>query len=253
MASHEERVAGIHAVRALLRKNPRSVRLLQVADGRQDSRIDELTALAAGAGVPVEQVSRQQLDQQDAGRHQGVIALAESSGRTKTEKDLRRLLDELPHAPLLLVLDEVTDPHNLGACLRTADAAGVDAVIIPRDRSATLNTTVRKVASGAAETVALVAVTNLSRTLNDLKERGIWLCGAAGEATTSLYAQDLTGSLAIVLGAEGRGLRRLTRETCDYLVAIPMAGAVGSLNVSVAAGICLFEAVRQRRPGNASA
>ena len=145
------------------------------------------------------------------------------------------------------VLDEVTDPHNLGACLRSADAAGVDAVIVPKDRSAPLNLTVRKVASGAAETVPLFAVTNLSRTLKDLQQRGIWLCGTAGEAEKTLYQQDLTGPLAILMGSEGKGLRRLTRETCDYLVSIPMAGAVSSLNVSVAAGICLFEAVRQRQ------
>ena len=145
------------------------------------------------------------------------------------------------------MLDEVTDPHNFGACLRSADAAGVDAVIVPKDRSAPLNQTVRKVASGAAETVPVVMVTNLSRSLKALQERGVWLCGAAGEAEKTLFQQDLTGPLALLMGSEGKGLRRLTREACDYLVAIPMAGEVSSLNVSVAAGVCLFEAVRQRQ------
>ena len=147
------------------------------------------------------------------------------------------------------MLDEVTDPHNLGACLRTADAAGVDAVIVPKDNSASLNMTVRKVASGAAEKVNLVAVTNLARTLAALQERGIWISGTAGEADHSLYQADFTGATAIVMGSEGKGLRRLTREHCDFLISIPMAGVVSSLNVSVAAGVCLFEAVRQRQAG----
>ena len=147
---------------------------------------------------------------------------------------------------LLLVLDEVTDPHNLGACLRTADAAGVHAVIVPKDRSAQLNMTARKVACGAAETIPFVAVTNLSRTLESLQERGIWIAGAAGEAQSTLYEIDLRVPIAIVMGSEGKGLRRLTREHCDYLMSIPMAGALSSLNVSVATGLCLFEAVRQR-------
>ncbi len=145
-----------------------------------------------------------------------------------------------------MVLDEITDPHNLGACLRSAGAAGVHAVIIPRDRSANLNATVRKVASGAAETVNLVVVTNLARCLQQLKERGIWLVGTDANAEKSLYEQELAGPLALVMGSEGRGLRRLTREKCDFLVSIPMAGAVSSLNVSVATGILLFEAIRQR-------
>ena len=163
------------------------------------------------------------------------------------EDVLDALLDGLSHSPLLLVLDEVTDPHNLGACLRTADAAGVDAVIVPKDRAAPLNMTARKVACGAADTIAFAAVTNLSRTLESLKKRGIWIAGAAGEAQDSLYTMDFKQPIAIVMGSEGKGLRRLTRENCDYLLSIPMAGELSSLNVSVATGLCLFEAVRQRR------
>ncbi|MDP1757582.1 MAG: 23S rRNA (guanosine(2251)-2'-O)-methyltransferase RlmB, partial [Pseudohongiella sp.] len=179
--------------------------------------------------------------------HQGVAALCQYRDTVKDEAFLTKLLDNLDHPPLILVLDEVTDPHNLGACLRTADAAGADAVIVPKDNSATMNMTVRKVASGAAEKVNLVAVTNLARTLAALQQRGIWISGTAGEADHSLYQADLTGPVAIVMGSEGKGLRRLTREHCDYLISIPMAGVVSSLNVSVAAGVCLFEAVRQRQ------
>ena len=241
----EQWVIGIHAVRELLQHNS-NVKRLCVQSGRGDARIEELIELASRAGILVEKMPRRELDQLVSGRHQGVAARAVFAASSWQEKDLRRLLEGLDHDPLLLVLDEVTDPHNLGACLRSADAAGVDAVVIPKDRSAPLNMTVRKVASGAAETVPLVAVTNLSRMLKELKELGVWLCGTAGEAEKSLYQQDLTGPLALVMGSEGRGLRRLTQEACDFLVAIPMAGTVGSLNVSVATGVCLFEAVRQR-------
>jgi len=241
----EQWVIGIHAVRELLQQGSEVKRLCVQAD-RKDSRIGELLTLAEIAGVPVERIPRREIDRLGDGRHQGVAARVTFSRSTLQEQDLRALLEKLDRDPLLLVLDEVTDPHNLGACLRCADAAGANAVIVPKDRSAPLNMTVRKVASGAAETVPLVAVTNLSRTLQELKDRGIWLCGTAGEASKSLYEQDLTGPLALVMGSEGKGLRRLTQETCDFLVAIPMAGAVSSLNVSVAAGVCLFEAVRQR-------
>jgi 23S rRNA (guanosine2251-2'-O)-methyltransferase len=156
------------------------------------------------------------------------------------------MLDGLDHPPLLLILDGVTDPHNLGACLRTADAAGVDAVIAPKDNSAPLNATVRKVACGAAEVVPYIQVTNLARTMKDIQGRGIWITGTAGEAEQSVYQANLTGPVALVMGAEGKGMRRLTRENCDYLINLPMAGSVSSLNVSVATGVCLFEAVRQR-------
>jgi 23S rRNA (guanosine2251-2'-O)-methyltransferase len=156
------------------------------------------------------------------------------------------LLDRTEGPPLILVLDGVTDPHNLGACLRTADAAGALAVIVPKDKSATLTPTVRKVACGAAEVIPLVAVTNLARTLEKLQQRGLWVVGTAGEAEQELYQQDLTGPTILIMGAEGKGMRRLTREHCDYLVRLPMAGSVSSLNVSVATGVCLFEALRQR-------
>jgi 23S rRNA (guanosine2251-2'-O)-methyltransferase len=165
------------------------------------------------------------------------------------EELLFEQLSALDHPPMLLVLDGVTDPHNLGACLRSAEAAGVDAVIVPKDKSADLNATVRKVACGAAETMPFVRVTNLARTLEKLKQQGIWLYGTAGEAAQSVFEVDLKGPVALVMGAEGKGMRRLTREHCDYLVNLPMAGAVSSLNVSVATGICLFEAVRQRAKG----
>jgi 23S rRNA (guanosine2251-2'-O)-methyltransferase len=160
---------------------------------------------------------------------------------------LEELLDRAEGPPLLLMLDGVTDPHNLGACLRTADAAGVQAVIIPKDKSASLNATVRKVACGAAEVIPLVAVTNLARTLEKLKKRGLWVVGTAGEAEQDVYDVDMTGPTVLVMGAEGKGMRRLTRELCDFLVRLPMSGSVSSLNVSVATGVCLFEAVRQRR------
>ena len=168
---------------------------------------------------------------------------------SRGEPDLDALLDDLVGPPFLLILDEIQDPHNLGACLRTADAAGIQAVIAPRDNAVGLTPTVAKVASGAAETVPYVQVTNLARTLDSLKARGIWLVGLAGEAEADLYGIDLQGPIALVLGGEGRGLRRLTRERCDYLARLPMLGTVESLNVSVATGICLYEALRQRRKG----
>jgi len=160
---------------------------------------------------------------------------------------LEEVLERTETPPLILVLDGVTDPHNLGACLRTADAAGATAVVVPKDKSATLTPVVRKVACGAAEVIPLVAVTNLSRTLEKLQQRGLWVVGTAGEAEQEIYQQDLTGPLVMIMGAEGKGMRRLTREHCDFLVKLPMAGSVSSLNVSVATGVCLFEAVRQRQ------
>jgi 23S rRNA (guanosine2251-2'-O)-methyltransferase len=243
-------VYGMHAVDALLRHHAANVQRLLVQRGRQDRRMVDLQALARNQGVVVHEVPRRALDELVAGRHQGVVAeaaAAEAAGDNLwSEAALLRCVDEAATPPLLLVLDGVTDPHNLGACLRSADAAGVTAVVVPKDKAADLSPTVRKVACGAAEVVPFVRVTNLARTLAALKERGVWLYGAAGEAAASLYQSDLTGPAALVLGAEGRGLRRLTREACDYLVHLPMAGSVSSLNVSVAAGICLFEARRQR-------
>jgi 23S rRNA (guanosine2251-2'-O)-methyltransferase len=202
---------------------------------------------ARAAGVPVEETTGDSLDRA-AGHdhHQGVVARCRAAPE-RTEAELPAFLKDLPATAFLLVLDGVQDPHNLGACLRSADAAGVQAVIVPRDNSAPLTPAVRKVASGAAETVPLFRVANLARVLETLKSAGVWLVGAAGEAERDLYDIDLRGPLALVLGAEGTGLRRLTRDLCDHLARIPMTGSVGSLNVSVAAGVCLFEAVRQRR------
>tara|TARA_R110001599_G_scaffold353465_1_gene593143 strand:+ start:62139 stop:62909 length:771 start_codon:yes stop_codon:yes gene_type:complete len=250
----QEYIYGIHAVDSLLRQNPKSVQRLWAQQGRDDKRIGSLLELAQNQGVPVARETRQAMDDMVKGRHQGIVAevyAAPVSGDTGQanlwqEADLLRAVDAKEGPLLLLVLDGVTDPHNLGACLRSADAAGVDAVIVPKDKSADLTPVSRKVACGAAEVVPFARVTNLSRTLQALKERGVWLFGAAGEAEKSLYSNDLTVSMALVMGAEGSGLRRLTREQCDFLVRLPMAGSVSSLNVSVATGICLFEAQRQR-------
>lgn len=250
--SSKEWVYGIHAVSELLKQHPEDVLELVIQQDREDKRINELKALASAAGVNWQGLERKDLDKrirnvQQGAVHQGVIALCRLGGTMLDERGLDALLDSLSHPALLLILDEITDPHNLGACLRTADAAGVDAVIVPKDRSAPLNMTARKVACGAAETVPFASVTNLSRTLESIKSRGIWIAGAAGEATDSLYNIDFKIPIAIVMGSEDKGLRRLTREHCDYLMAIPMAGELSSLNVSVATGLCLFEAVRQRR------
>jgi 23S rRNA (guanosine2251-2'-O)-methyltransferase len=225
-----------------------------VQQGRQDKRISALLELAQNQGVPVSREPRKELDKKVNGRHQGVLVETvdmpvhgeQSHANLWREADLLRAVDEKPGPVLILVLDGVTDPHNLGACLRSADAAGVTAVVVPRDKSADLGPTVSKVACGAAEVVPFVRVTNIARTLSALKERNVWIYGAAGEAEKTLYEHDLSGSIALVMGAEGGGLRRLTREHCDFLVKLPMAGSVSSLNVSVAAGVCLFEAVRQR-------
>jgi 23S rRNA (guanosine2251-2'-O)-methyltransferase len=246
MSDKPESVIGIHAVTELLNQRQTAVKQLLLQSGRNDDRLNSIRELAQREAIAIEELSRKEMDQRFGGVHQGVAAISDSATKMNTEKDLLRILDELKGEPLLLVLDGVTDPHNLGACLRTADAAGVDAVIVPKDKSATLNATVRKVASGAAETVNLFAVTNLARCLETLKDRGIWLVGTADEAEKTLFEQDLTGGIALVMGSEGSGLRRLTREHCDFLVSIPMAGELSSLNVSVAAGVCLFEAARQR-------
>lgn len=237
---------GIHAVSALLKRDPGRVRRLLLLQGRLDKRLQSLVAEAERAGIPIKSVPRAKLDEIAQGVHQGVVAET-SALQAGNEQDLERLLEGLEErTALLLVLDGVTDPHNLGACLRTADAAGVQAVIAPRDKSAPLNATVIKVACGAAESVPYIQVTNLARTLQLLQQYGIWITGTAGEAETDLYDAELTGPMALVMGAEGKGMRRLTREHCDHLIRIPMAGSVSSLNVSVATGVCLFEIVRQR-------
>jgi 23S rRNA (guanosine2251-2'-O)-methyltransferase len=241
-----EKIYGVHAVEALLRHHPKRVKQLWLAEGRQDPRVQALVELAREARVSVGTRDRRELDEWAEGVHQGVVADV-SPSQVWGENMLDELLDRAEGPALLLVLDGVTDPHNLGACLRTADAAGAHAVIVPKDKSATLNATVRKVACGAAEVIPLVAVTNLARTLEKLQQKGLWIVGTAGEAEQELYQQDMTGPTVLIMGAEGKGMRRLTREHCDFLVKLPMAGSVSSLNVSVATGVCLFEAVRQRR------
>jgi 23S rRNA (guanosine2251-2'-O)-methyltransferase len=243
----DESVGGWHAVLALLKQAPERVLSISIDRGRKGPRRQQLLEAARAAGASVEETSGEALDRL-AGHehHQGVVARCRPAVE-RTEAELPSFLETLQEPPLLLVLDGIQDPHNLGACLRSADAAGVHAVILPRDHSAPMTAVVRKVASGAAETVPLFRVTNLARTLETLKQAGLWLVGASGETDQDLYDIDLRGPLALILGAEGEGLRRLTREACDHLARIPMAGTVESLNVSVATGICLFEAVRQRR------
>lgn len=243
-----DQVYGLHAVQGLLEQRVGDIESLMIQQGRQDKRLQQLVVQAQSAGLRPQVVPKDKLDAlAGGGRHQGVLAQVTERESAYSEKQLPELLATLPAPGLVLVLDGVTDPHNLGACLRSADAAGVSLVIAPKDKSASLNATVRKVACGAAETVPFVAVTNLARTLKQLQEAGVWLVGLAGEADQSLYDIDLSGPVAIVMGAEGAGLRRLTRENCDYLARLPMAGAVSSLNVSVATGVALFEVVRQRR------
>lgn len=240
-----EKIYGVHAVEALLRHHPKRVKQVWLAEGRSEPRVQALVELATQNKVAIGQAERREMDVWVEGVHQGVVADV-SPSQVWGEAMLDELLDRTEGAPLLLVLDGVTDPHNLGACLRSADAAGALAVIVPKDKSATLTPVVRKVACGAAEVIPLVAVTNLARTLEKLQQRGLWVVGTAGEAEVSIYDQDLTGPTILIMGAEGKGMRRLTREHCDYLVKLPMAGSVSSLNVSVATGVCLFEALRQR-------
>jgi 23S rRNA (guanosine2251-2'-O)-methyltransferase len=244
--SQLEKIYGVHAVEALLRHHPKRVKQVWLADGRSEPRVQKLVELAGLNKVAIGQAERREMDVWVDGVHQGVVAEV-SPSQVWGEAMLDELLDRTEGAPLLLVLDGVTDPHNLGACLRSADAAGALAVIVPKDKSATLTPAVRKVACGAAEVIPLVAVTNLARTLEKLQQRGLWVVGTAGEAELDIYEHDMTGPTILIMGAEGKGMRRLTREHCDYLVKLPMAGSVSSLNVSVATGVCLFEAVRQRR------
>jgi 23S rRNA (guanosine2251-2'-O)-methyltransferase len=237
-------VVGFHAVTACLRNDPTAVRELYVHAERRDPRLRDLAELARSRGVKVVAVDVARLDGlAGAARHQGVVARV--TGEHKP-RDLESVLGGLSEPPLLLLLDGVTDPHNLGACLRVADGMGAHAVVVPKDRSVGLTPTVVKVASGAAETVPLIPVTNLARTIEALQERHIWVLGTAEDGERSLDEMELTGPVAWVLGAEGAGLRRLTRERCDGLVRIPMFGKVESLNVSVAAALCLYETRRQR-------
>jgi 23S rRNA (guanosine2251-2'-O)-methyltransferase len=249
MQSKRNFIYGLHAIAAIIERAPERLLELWLAEPRDDARARRLKDLAAAAGLRVQLVGADVLEKFVGGvAHQGAVAAVRPQPAWD-EHDLIAALDSPDgrgESPFLLVLDGVTDPHNLGACLRTADAAGVHALVIPRDRAAAVDGVVRKVAAGAAEFVPVATVTNLARTLDALKERGIWIVGADGEAQQSLYAADLDCPLALVLGAEGLGMRRLTRERCDFLVNIPMRGWVQSLNVSVATGIALFEARRQR-------
>lgn len=238
---------GFHAVLSRMRQHATSIEEILIDRDRIDARMKDLLHLAESANVRVMQVDRSRLDGLAGmnGRHQGVLARVVDT--PIPYKDIHDILEsDLTEPPFFLVLDGVEDPHNLGACLRVADAMGVHAVIAPKDRAVGLNATVRKVASGAAETVPFISVTNLARTLRELKDAGVFIVGTTMDAPSSLLSTKLDGPIAIVLGSEGDGIRRLTAETCDALVTIPMFGSVESLNVSVASGICLYEARRQR-------
>jgi len=239
-------IHGLHAVGACLERAPERVLEIWAATARDDRRIRELKEQARRAGIHVQAASPATLSAMTGAAHQGVVAAVRPL-RPWDEAELLAAVERTVEDPLLLVLDGVTDPHNLGACLRTAAAAGVHAVVIPRDRAAAVDGVARKVAAGAAEFVPVASVTNLARTLGRLRELRIWIAGTAADAPQTLYAADLRRPLALVLGAEDAGMRRLTREHCDFLVRIPMAGLFESLNVSVAAGVALFEARRQRQ------
>ncbi|SFH91103.1 23S rRNA (guanosine(2251)-2'-O)-methyltransferase RlmB [Modicisalibacter xianhensis] len=247
-------VFGVHAVRALLERGE-APRELWIQEGQAGSRLETLVAQARDAGARLVAQPREVLDELagDAA-HQGVIAFCLPLTAQSEEALMLRLGGwQRPEPPLLLILDGVTDVHNFGACLRSADAAGAHGVIIPKDKAAPLNATVRKVACGAAESVPVYQVTNLARAMQRLKDAGVWITGTAGEAEAGLFEADFTGACALVMGAEGKGMRRLTREACDGLVKLPMAGSVSSLNVSVATGICLYEVVRQRHQAHPTA
>jgi 23S rRNA (guanosine2251-2'-O)-methyltransferase len=238
---------GIHAVSGILRRNIRAVRAVWLAQDVRNPRLAEIESLAESGAVPISRLSREEIERRARGpHHQGVVAQIDLSEIVLDEHSLERILTGIEGPPLILVLDGVQDPHNLGACLRTADAAGVHAVIVPKDRAVGLTPAVFKVASGAVGNVPFVQVANLARALRRLRDLDVWIVGADAEAEMPLYQADLTLPVALVMGAEGSGMRRLTREHCDWLVAIPMEGGVESLNISVAAGICLFEARRQR-------
>ncbi len=241
----QDTVFGLHAVEALVLKDPESIIEIKIQQGREDNRLNKLLSLLQTHSIKYSQVVRKELDNLVSGRHQGIVAIVKAEP-VKDEGDLEDILNDLQVPVFLLILDSVTDPHNLGACLRSADAAGVHAVIVPKDNSAPLNSVAKKVACGAAENVPVIRVTNLARTMKWLQNFGVWITGAAGEAEQTIYQTDFKGSIALAMGAEGSGLRRLTREHCDQLTKIPMQGSVSSLNVSVATGICLFEALRQR-------
>jgi len=237
---------GVHSVDSALSKAPQQLKLITVAQECRNPRVRELVERAGKEGIRVVTESRAVLDRRSEDqRHQDIIAEFEAAN-VGTEKDLDRILESIDGTPLVLVLDGIQDPHNLGACLRTAEAAGVNLVILPRDRSAGLTPVARRSASGAAEVLPILIITNLARVLRRLKENGIWLAGTTDSAGQGLYESDLSGPIGLVMGSEGKGMRRLTAELCDYHLQIPMQGSVNSLNVSVATAVCLFEVVRQR-------
>ena len=241
-------IAGINAVASALEHDAANVREVLVEAGGRNPRLVEIESQARRLEIDVRRVAQQALDGVAGGlRHQGVVARYEAA-RMWDEHELPDLIEQAEGRALVLVLDGVQDPHNLGACLRSAAAAGATAVVIPRDKAVQVNATVRKTSAGAADRIPVIAATNLSRCLRDMQKQGVWIYGLAGETDASIYDIDLTGNVALVLGGEGDGLRRLTRENCDALVKIPMPGEMESLNVSVATGIALFEAVRQRQP-----
>lgn len=239
-------IFGLHAIEALLQKKPQSVLTLYVLKERDDQKIKKIIQFAHTHDVPLQYMSRKSLDGlAQVTHHQGVVAEISTHAHHQ-EEDLKEIIENLEKPALLLILDGVQDPHNLGACLRTADAAGVDAVIAPKDRSVGLTAAVTKVASGAAEVVPFIQVTNLARTIRGLKEQGVWIFGTSDDAEKTIYEENFKIPTAFVLGNEEKGLRHLTREHCDVLLKIPMQGFVSSLNVSVATGVCLYEVVRQR-------
>jgi len=244
--SNIDKIYGIHAVESILSRNPQNIIQLFLLKNRKDKALSNIETLAKHAGIKCQNIERKKMDERVHGNHQGVIAEVKISDALMNESQLLELAESKEDL-FLLILDGVTDPHNLGACIRTADAAGVDAIVLPKDRSASMNATVRKVACGAAENVPLVKVTNLARFLKQLRDEFVWVVGTAGEADNNVYQTKFSKKTAIVMGAEGSGMRRLTRENCDELINIPMAGSVSSLNVSVATGVCLFEYVRQCR------
>ena len=246
--AQNEWLYGLHSIDAVIEREPERIIELFVLKGRDDERLTNIINQARKFGISVQFCMRKTLDDKVEGeQHQGVVAKTKAA-KVLDEHDLEKII-HANESPFLLILDGVTDPHNLGACLRTADAAGVHAVIVPKDKSASLTPTVRKVACGAAEVMPLIQVTNLSRTIKALQDARVWVIGTAGEATHSLYDCTLQGPMALIMGAEGKGMRRLTRENCDELVKLPMAGSVSSLNVSVATGVCLYEMLRQRALG----
>jgi 23S rRNA (guanosine2251-2'-O)-methyltransferase len=245
-AARDMLLMGFHAVEAALSRAPEQVDRVIIAADSRNSRARKLEQRARQLGIPVAAEPRAAMDRRSAGeRHQDVIAEFRPAN-LHGEKELDRLLEAIPGDPLILVLDGVQDPHNLGACLRSADAAGVGLVILPKDRSAPLSPAARRAASGAAEVLPILVATNLARVLQHLKTRGVWLAGTTDQAESDLYRTDLSGPLALVVGSEGQGMRRLTAELCDYRLRIPMAGSVSSLNVSAATAVCLFEIQRQR-------